>query len=76
MYLRFIVAHDEYMGAAPDIFQSSAETLQELLEHLGWDPIPEEWTEAEIVKAFDEINGDGQPYYLVYDLKTNKKVLG
>lgn len=86
---RYIVAHDEYMGMGPDIYEVEADSFRHLLEILNGvtdenrgDEFGEEnktiadFSTEELLETFEEANGDGQPYYLVWDCQENRKVIG
>lgn len=86
----YIIAHSDYMGVDPDIYEFSG-TWRQLLEDLNGvtdenrndlidEDDPSRGTIAdvpddELVKLFQQANGDGQPDYQVWCVDDHKKVL-
>jgi hypothetical protein len=86
----YVIAHDEYMGIIPDIykFQGSYRELLEFLNDIDDtnrdDPIDPDADEPEYIKdltdeqlldLFKKVNGDGQPYFLVYDVTNSERII-
>jgi len=86
---RYIIAHDEYMGVESGMYEFVG-TWRELLEMLNSvndgnrnEPFSDEdprtiadLYDEQLITLFNEANGDGQPYYMVWSEKEGKKVLG
>lgn len=76
----YVIATDEYMGMEPDMHEFTG-TYRELLNHLlGVDEIDEdddysERSDEELVNIFNEGNGDGQPFVMVWSVSEKRKVL-
>lgn len=51
---------------ADDVFELNGRTIRRVCD----------MTDDELVKWFDDANGDGQPYVMVFDVKAGRKVLG
>lgn len=80
---KYVIASSDYMGMEPDMAEFQG-TFRDLLVYLNFgDELDDETkmeasshSDQELIKFFDEANGDGQPYYMVYDAVEHKKVLG
>lgn len=71
----FIVAHNDYMGEGAGMTMKEAVDVEDLLNQIGVLYTDEEdgkekkyATDEEAWKAFDSINGDGQPFYIIREL--------
>jgi hypothetical protein len=79
VYVLSYSAYD-YRGEAP-YMKRFIGTFRALLEYVtsyaDWkDELPTTRTDAELIKMFDEANGDGQPYVQVFSVVEDKTVLG
>jgi hypothetical protein len=77
----YVIAHDEYMGVEPDIYQFVGTFRELLLQLFTWPLVESEPDFASmdtetLVQMVVDGNGDGQPYYMVWDATLGKKVLG
>lgn len=88
----YVIAYDEYMGCFPDMaeVQSTWRELLEDLNGVtdenrdvrdpedppGTKLFPAEYSDDELVKMFDDANGDGQCYVQVWCVDEHRQVLG
>ena len=80
----FVLAHSSYgFRGEPPFMSAFRGTFRELLEDLTGvteenreELEAEEMSLADLIKIFDEANGDGQPYVMVWSVAEGKKVLG
>jgi len=74
----FVVAQSEYMGDPPDMYGVKTESLSNVIRHMICDGDSCEecedadecvtgpkLSEEQVIAAFKEMNGDGQPYYMI-----------
>ena len=79
----YIIARDEYMGTA-STWTEFVGTWEDLVDYLvdyeEWradpDVLPESRTLEGKLAMFNDGNGDGQPYTVVWCVEDRKKVLG
>jgi hypothetical protein len=82
----YIVAQSDYMGEGPDMSQFVG-TYRQLLEDLNGvddDNKDEEFngrkikdlSDEELKDTFNQANGDGQPYCMVWCVEDQEKILG
>jgi len=87
---KYIIHEDDYMGdTAGWMYSKEAESKIDLIkEFMGIDEYDTEaeWKEdnglnpnckyEDIYKEWDNINGDGRPYIMVFDIESNKCIIG
>lgn len=75
----YVISKSEYGGQAGEkgkIYQEDAPTLYDLLVRIFGESEVEDQTDNDFVKMCERDNGDGQPYYMIYDLCIGQQVFG
>lgn len=72
----FIVSESYYMGeeSSSSMREEMAPTLYDLLERLFGPPDEETSTDNEFIESCKEVNGDGMPYIMIYDVHARQQV--
>lgn len=78
--MKFIVSSGEYFGKKPSMRAVEADSLRQcLVELIAVDEEDQHefdhMTEEELVTAFNAVNGDGQPYIMIFCVDTNTQVI-
>ena len=86
----YVIHASDYMSGSPGhMFKEYAEsyidiikgligmneydTEEEMIEDLG---LSENYDDKEVIDYWDNMNGDGMPYYIIFDVEDNKVVSG
>jgi len=86
---KFIIHIDDYMGAVPQMFSEVAEDVVDIVkclmdidsysddeefaeEHGISYPLKDE----DILKEFENMNGDGMPFFTIFDIEQDKVIVG
>lgn len=86
----FVIASSDYMHSPPGMldFHGTYRQMLEFVNHInnenrdepftrdGKDTTLGQLSDQELEKLFNEANGDGQPYIMVWCVEQRKKVLG
>ena len=83
----YVIAHDEYMITAPRIYEFRG-TLRRLAEHLNQitdenradefgdeNMVAADFSTLSLLELFKKVNGDGQPFYQVWDPVDHKQLI-
>jgi len=83
----YVIAHNGYMGIEPRIYELRG-TAREMIEHLNQvddtnrnDEFGDEnktvadFSSEELLELFKEVNGDGQPFYRVWNVTLHRQVV-
>jgi len=68
MKKKYVVAVSDYCGDPPTMFSREKETLEQVIEEIFGE-------ETTLIQAA-EANGDGMPYYMIFDVEDAKQVFG
>jgi hypothetical protein len=71
----YIISSDEYMGVEPAMEMFKGTFFDLLVKLIGYEDEDEPWTLDSALLEFEDNNGDGQPYFMVWCVEDEKKVL-